>query len=1290
MVAQQLIYVSYAHSDKEIVGRLVDRLQQNGLNIWWSEMVPPGGNWGDAIEKNIQAASFMLMCVGESGFESDLQMRELELVRRLPTQLIPVSLPDFQGYQNLPAALGQTKFFDYEKESDEQFYRLLDLISPGAQLETNVEEPHSFLVVADDLDDASMFCDALLQRGHPAVPREFTDIDLPADLDRTILILESIPSDELRAFSQEKLFAVLFLDTYRPHDYPFLKDIKAETVFASPWTNLDEWTVRDLMNPDTRQFVTEKVTSPYVGARSFEPDDAHLFFGREPELEEFRRLVAGNAKVVVISGDKSSGRSSFASCAYDQMTAGGLPEKITSWSRLSLRGLNLSDRASWVPPFARTADTWGPPLVELVGDSVVVVDDFEAVFHSADDAADAFVDELCDAIESNKNFHAVLVVESGYYEELQRFERLVSPAETVPVHLEPMDEGQLRSAADGPAHLFDLTVNEDLLDRVVRDAMALPSPITALSASMHAVWKARSGYTLTLEDYERLGGAEEILEQAKAEKTSRDRPGRIQAGFFADKDDVDRLNITPIVEAMCSVVLSRNVDPPLSIGLFGDWGSGKTFFIDEMKRSVSSLARQAREEDSTHWHGHVAQITFNAWHYSDANLWASFVTHIFDELSKIINPGEGLHETRAKLLEGLETSKTLKAEAQQQLDDSQKALSESKKDLRDRKDEYQTEQRRLRAVRIGDIKYLLGVDNEGEESGRLIALKELSESLGIDDIGDTVGELGNKLAEARSLFGQVRAVWTNMRKAWGKARALTALAIAIVLFVVAVTIIPAVFDQQSPWLVSAAALIANFLIVLGGLFRFVGPVRDKLAELNKAFESLTEEADRREQTELAAQQAAVASAQAKVTEAEEALARADRRVSEAEEAVRDASASRRFYRFVEERSASEDYKKHLGLISSVHRDFKELGKLLEDLSEYRTRGQQTSDDQETRIDRIVLYIDDLDRCQPELVVQVLQAVHLLLALPLFVVVVGVDARWLLRALEVYYPEFLATPRKPDENERIRRHAATPQNYLEKIFQIPFCLPGMEKTGFGNLITHLAQNRSQELEDTGDEKREPVMTVQAVASEPDADEREEEKADPAPPEQNQEKEEIKKETDTVEPQTRERPDPTPEPARPPMFAVAIEISSDEQDFMKKLHPLIGTPRATKRFVNVYRLLRAVSVDEDGKLIESDYRVSLTMLAVNVGSPHLGRKLFNQVQKANDGDSWTAFVNKLEPKADSKGWSSPACGRITEEEAVEWQRIIACLNTLSDLPPKLVSYKHWITPISRFAFWPPGHA
>ena len=64
------------------------------------------------------------------------------------------------------------------------------------------------------------------------------------------------------------------------------------------------------------------------------------------------------------------------------------------------------------------------------------------------------------------------------------------------------------------------------------------------------------------------------------------------------------------------------------------------------------------------------------------------------------------------------------------------------------------------------------------------------------------------------------------------------------------------------------------------------------------------------------------------------------------------------------------------MITTIRRDFEKLEELLGD---WRTDGEKA-------VDRIILDIDDLDRCPPECVVNVLQAIKL------FIVVVGVDAR----------------------------------------------------------------------------------------------------------------------------------------------------------------------------------------------------------------------------------------------------------------------------------------------------------
>ena len=111
-----------------------------------------------------------------------------------------------------------------------------------------------------------------------------------------------------------------------------------------------------------------------------------------------------------------------------------------------------------------------------------------------------------------------------------------------------------------------------------------------------------------------------------------------------------------------------------------------------------------------------------------------------------------------------------------------------------------------------------------------------------------------------------------------------------------------------------------------------------------------------------------------------------------------------------------------------------------------------------KVERIILYVDDLDRCPDKKVVEVLEAVHLLLAYPLFVVVVGVDPRWLAYSLTSIYPVLKETASQSGDAAGPRGSAdlwrPTPQNYLEKIFQIPFSLRPMTRTGYGKLVEGL--------------------------------------------------------------------------------------------------------------------------------------------------------------------------------------------------------------------------------------------
>ncbi|HET9217943.1 MAG TPA: P-loop NTPase fold protein, partial [Terriglobia bacterium] len=109
-----------------------------------------------------------------------------------------------------------------------------------------------------------------------------------------------------------------------------------------------------------------------------------------------------------------------------------------------------------------------------------------------------------------------------------------------------------------------------------------------------------------------------------------------------DSDMGARRNLLDIerdVEAFAMLIASRATSTPLSIGIFGAWGSGKTFFLRQLRARIATLAYQARaietnpdSRKATPFYGRIAQVEFNAWHYNESNLVASLVEHVFRNL----------------------------------------------------------------------------------------------------------------------------------------------------------------------------------------------------------------------------------------------------------------------------------------------------------------------------------------------------------------------------------------------------------------------------------------------------------------------------------------------------------------------------------------------------------------------------------------------------------------------------------------------------------------------------------
>ncbi len=94
--------------------------------------------------------------------------------------------------------------------------------------------------------------------------------------------------------------------------------------------------------------------------------------------------------------------------------------------------------------------------------------------------------------------------------------------------------------------------------------------------------------------------------------------------------------------------------------------------------------------------------------------------------------------------------------------------------------------------------------------------------------------------------------------------------------------------------------------------------------------------------------------------------------------------------------------------------------------------------------RLVIFVDDLDRCLPEKAIEVLEAIKLFLDVEGCVFVLGIDQEVITRGLEARYRESLVN----GESAKFSTH------YIEKLIQLPFHLPPIEARKIGEYLDFL--------------------------------------------------------------------------------------------------------------------------------------------------------------------------------------------------------------------------------------------
>ncbi len=462
-------------------------------------------------------------------------------------------------------------------------------------------------------------------------------------------------------------------------------------------------------------------------------------------------------------------------------------------------------------------------------------------------------------------------------------------------------------------------------------------------------------------------GAVRLWEVREVRVEARRRTG-YRSDDSAARDELDR---TIEAASLAELVVARSVAPPLAVGVFGDWGSGKSVFLRLLAQQVQIAA--GRGDDLSH--DAVRQVWFNAWHYAETDLWASLVAEIFGQLAAPSPDQPGVDAGTLQRQQSRLAAELI----------GRRKVAERLAAARSRRDAL----RRARAPRRWKV---LPTDQREELSAAVTAVDPALAAQGAALYDAACG--AQPWLRVRLL--QLRRIWRALpRWVWGA-----------LLLIVAGGISAAILLQPR---ISAFLGGVGLLGLIGTVVAARTAIRDARETVTKAIEAIKKISEGQHR------------------QVDTAVKVADQEVTALERQLQDLTAAGALTGLASDRAAAGNYRHNLGLMTQIREDFQQMAVLLARAEQDRhlrnaTRsnppitpgdGERAADDlldeagdTLPRIDRIVLYIDDLDRCPPNRVVAVLEAVHLLLAIPLFVVVVAVDPRWLRQAVDVHYQAML--------------------------------------------------------------------------------------------------------------------------------------------------------------------------------------------------------------------------------------------------------------------------------------------
>ncbi|HXH41759.1 MAG TPA: hypothetical protein VNN08_24255 [Thermoanaerobaculia bacterium] len=292
-------------------------------------------------------------------------------------------------------------------------------------------------------------------------------------------------------------------------------------------------------------YATDTRFNPFPGLRPFEPDEDHLFFGREQQTDELLRKLR-TTRFLAILGRSGSGKSSLVrSGLIPTLYGGGMTKAGSRWRVAIMRpgedplgnlaaalampdalGDVLDDENLTRSFFDTTLRSSQLGLVECIRQSrnsaadnvLVLVDQFEELFRYrrsrrvvGRDEAVAFVKLLLEARRASEvPCYIAITMRSDFVGDCMEFGRLPEVINDG-IYLVPrMTRDELRSAITGPVAVGGGAIAPRLVSRLLNDVGDDPDQLPILQHALMRTWERwetdhEPGEALDLRHYEAIG-----------------------------------------------------------------------------------------------------------------------------------------------------------------------------------------------------------------------------------------------------------------------------------------------------------------------------------------------------------------------------------------------------------------------------------------------------------------------------------------------------------------------------------------------------------------------------------------------------------------------------------------------------------------------------------------------------------------------------------------------------------------------------------------------------------------